>query len=234
MAITHDSTSLFLEPLLGTDKNNPVFSVYRNGQENKIYLYYGLELLEVIPDQRDHPRLKLMVAQLFNAGVKGTTLIEVFQFDRKTIKSWADALLSGDPERLVRVLEGRRAGRKLTTEVKSFVRFRFQAIYPENRATYSKQIREEILEVFGLSISSEALRPLFNEFKAEMEVSTVPVNAGHSSTPTQTHTGLEPDNETSPQVADAAQTAPDPVPAGLSPFLEDTLDDLKKTKSPSN
>lgn len=49
MAITHDSTSLVLEPLLGTDKNNPVFSVYRNGQENKIYLYYGLELLEVIP-----------------------------------------------------------------------------------------------------------------------------------------------------------------------------------------
>ena len=103
MAITHDSTSLVLEPLLGTDKNNPVFSVYRNGQENKIYLYYGLELLEVIPDQRDHPRLKLMVAQLFNAGVKGTALIEVFRFDRKTIKSWADALLNGNPERLVRV-----------------------------------------------------------------------------------------------------------------------------------
>lgn len=227
MAITHDSTSLVLEPLLGTDKNNPVFSVYRNEQENNIYLYYGLELLEVIPDQRDHPRLKLMVAQLFNAGVKGTALVEVFHFDRKTIKSWADALLSGDPERLIRVLEGRSAGRKLTTEVKAFVRFRFLAIYPENRATYSKQIREEVLEVFGLSLSSEALRPLFNEFKAEMETS---ISGVPSADPGQTQTGLEPNIEAKPPAAMAAQITPDPAPAGRSPFLEGSLADQKKTK----
>jgi len=169
MATANESTTLALEPLLGTDKRNPVFSVYRNRDENNLYLYYGLELLEIIPDQPNHPRLKLMVAQLFNARVKGITLTEVFGFDRKTIKSWADALLSGDPERLVRVLEGRSARRKLTTEVKAFVKFRFQAIYPDDKATYSKRIREEIAEVFSVSLSSEALRPLFNECKAEMQ-----------------------------------------------------------------
>lgn len=173
-----------------------------------------------------------MVAQLFNAGVKGTALIEVFRFDRKTIKSWADALLSGDPERLVRVLEGRSAGRKLTTEVKAFVRFRFQAIYPENRATYSKQIREEILEVFDLSISSEALRPLFNEFKAEMEAS---INGGGGGDPAQTQTGLEPNNEAEQPAARAAQTTPDPAPTAPTPFLEGAFgEDPKKTKSTSN
>jgi len=169
MATPLHSSSLALEPILGTDKDNPVFSVYRNTSENKIYLYYGLELLEVIPDQNDHPQLKLMVAKLYNAKVKGITLTEVFGFDRKTIKSWADALVSGDPERLIRVLEGRSAGRKLTTEIKAFARFRFESIYPDDKATYSKRVREEIAQVFDVSISSEALRPLFNEIKAEMQ-----------------------------------------------------------------
>lgn len=178
-----------LEPIIGTDKKNPVFQVYRDsgdgdGDGGKIYLYYGMELLEVVPDERDHPALKLMIAKLYNAKVKQTTLTEVFGYDRKTMQNWGEALLSGDPERLVRVLEGRAAGRKLTTEVKAFVRFRFEAIYPDNKATYSKQIRREIEEVFDISISSEALRPIFNELKSAMGVSP-DANTGQSNATAQ-------------------------------------------------
>lgn len=225
MAVTgnFDNHALSLEPIIGTDKRNPVFQVYRDSGGSKIYLYYGLELLEVIPDDRDHPRFKLMIAQLFNAKVKQTTLTEVFGYDRKTMQNWGEALLSGDPERLIRVLEGRSAGRKLTTEVKAFAKFRFEAIYPDNKATYSKQIRREIEEVFGLSISSEALRPIFTELKANMP------GAADENTP---QTASHPRNSTAEN-----ETGPDPdIPgpaANLEPAGADDQpgpsDDLKKT-----
>jgi hypothetical protein len=203
MAVTGnlDNHALSLEPIIGTDKKNPVFQVYRDSDSDggKIYLYYGLELLEVIPDDRDHPRFKLMIAQLYNAKVKQTTLTEVFGYDRKTMQNWGEALLSGDPERLIRVLEGRGAGRKLTTEVKAFAKFRFEAIYPDNKATYSKQIRREIEEVFGISISSEALRPIFNDLKARMqetadESTPEPGADAADSTGTEDETGPDPAN----------------------------------------
>lgn len=106
-----------------------------------------------------------MLAELYNAGVKVKTLTETFCFARTTIKRWADALASGDPQRLIQALSGPGPKRKLTTEVISFVRMRFNQIYSVNKYDYSKQIRAEIKEVFELSISAETLRPLFGKLK---------------------------------------------------------------------
>ncbi len=163
-----------LQLFLGTDKANPVFSVYHDNKTDTLHLYYGLELLEVVPNDRENVRYKLMIAQLYNAGVKAVKLTEVFGFDRKTMKKWAEALREGNVEKLMYVLAGRRDCRKLTVEIKAFIRFRFQCVYPEQKRSYSSLIRQEVQEVFGVSLSSETTRTLFNELKKKLLKETQP------------------------------------------------------------
>ena len=137
-----------LQEIIGTDKRNPCLSVCRDAGNRELHVYYGAELFEIVPDDRNDTRFKLMVAHLFNAGVKVKALAEVFTVDPKTMRHWGLALNSGDPGRLAEALAGREGRRKLTPEVEAFVRFRFKAIYPQDRYTYSSRIREEIREVF--------------------------------------------------------------------------------------
>ena len=85
-----------------------------------------------------------MVARLYNAGVNAVKLKEAFGADRKTMQCWGDALKSGEVERLVRVLAGREARRKLNPKIRTFVRMRFPCIDRENPSAYSQQMRAEI------------------------------------------------------------------------------------------
>jgi hypothetical protein len=163
-----DPSSL-LQPVLGTDKRNPIFSVCRQaGTPPSLHVYYGAELLEVVPEDRQHPAFKLLVARLYNAGVKGSALQGSFKVDRKTMQRWGQALQSGEAEQLVRALAGRGGHRKLTPEIQSFVRMRFAEIYDQSRAGYSQRLRAEIQRVFGVRLSGECLRPLLNCLRAEL------------------------------------------------------------------
>ncbi|MGK0184688.1 MAG: hypothetical protein ACI9R3_000462 [Verrucomicrobiales bacterium] len=155
-----------LQAILGTDKKNPMFAVYRDEQKRELHIYYGFELLEVVPDDKTSPRFKLMVAQLYNAGVKGITLVEVFKVDPKFMRRWGRALKSGDPETLIKALQGR-GPRKLTPEIKAYIKRRFPILYEENPHNYSSRLRKEIFEIFNVRISGEGLRLHFHELKAQ-------------------------------------------------------------------
>lgn len=156
-----------LQQILGTNKKNPVFSVSQHSQTKCYHVYYGLELFEVVPADQEDTRFKLMVAHLANVGVSRSALHDAFGLDPRTIKKWAEALKSGDAETLTRALAGRQAGRKLTPLVEHYVRLRFASIYRINRRSYSRAMRGELKELFGLEISSETLRPLFAELKTQ-------------------------------------------------------------------
>jgi hypothetical protein len=133
-----------------------------------LHVYYGAELLEVMPEDRQHPAFKLLVARLYNAGVKGSALQRSFKVDRKTMQRWGQALQSGDAEQLVRALAGRGGHRKLTPEIRSFVRVRFAEIYDQSRAGYSQRLRAEIQRVFRVQLSGECLRPLLKSLRTEL------------------------------------------------------------------
>ncbi|MBC8457744.1 MAG: hypothetical protein H8D67_07105 [Deltaproteobacteria bacterium] len=158
-----------LQQILGTDKKNPVFTIYRDAKEQILHVYYGGKLLEKVPDDKRHPEFKLLLARLSNSGVKATVLERVFGVDHKTMKRWGSALTSGDPELLMRVLAGRGANRKLSLEIRSYIEMRFPIIYQETRYEYSKRMREEIERVFGKKVSGETIRPLLKVVK-EKEV----------------------------------------------------------------
>lgn len=154
-----------LQQILGTDKRNPCFTVFQDPEGKELLLFYGCELLEKLPADRNHAQYKLMVARLYNAGINGVRLRETFGVDAKTMRKWGRALESGDADQLAHALAGRQACRKFSIEIQSFIRMRFEQIYQENKRSYSKAILEEVKEVFNVELSSETLRPLLGELK---------------------------------------------------------------------
>jgi transposase len=157
--------STVLEAIIGTDKRNPLFTIYRQLEKKEIHVYYGAALLEILPDDRDSAQIKHLVGRLYNAGVSAKRLTEVFNYSFHTIQRWGHAIQTGDMPTIIRCFDGQGAPRKLTKEIESYIRHRFPNIYNKSKRDYSQQLRTEIKEVFQIDISSETLRPLFGELK---------------------------------------------------------------------
>jgi len=117
--------------LLGTDKRNPVFAVYQDDSGDRLLVFYGFELIEIVNNDSADPAFKLLLARLYNAKVKLSALCESFQVDAKTIRRWGKALLQGDAAELIRVLEGRGVCHKLTPAVENFARLRWPHLVAE-------------------------------------------------------------------------------------------------------
>ena len=163
--------------ILGTDKRNPLFTVYEAEEpEPKLHVYYGLELLEVISAKRSDPSFKMLVGRLANAGVSQRVLQQTFTVDRKTIQRWGRALRSHNAQELVRVLEGRRANRKLTPEIQAYVRVRWPDLVGGGLYGIGKRLRQEIQRVFGVKLSQETLRPLLGELRRSSAATASPVS----------------------------------------------------------
>jgi hypothetical protein len=110
---------------------------------------YGLEVLEVVPNDPRSPAYRLLGARLYNAGLRVRTLEGVFGLDRKTLRKWGLALRSGDRKWLAEVVAGRSGRRKLTLAMESYMRFRWLALRAERRRDYRRRV------VFRLAMRSE-------------------------------------------------------------------------------
>ena len=123
---------LFLSP----DKSNPVFSLYGDEGKKSIYVSYGVELKEVVPDDSEHMAFKMMVGRLYNAKVRVATLENVFDVNRKTSRSWGHAILSRDANELEGVLPRRGVSRKRTPAIDKYVRRRWAQLQSEGCVDY--------------------------------------------------------------------------------------------------
>ena len=151
--------------ILGTDKRNPLFTVYADEDQEQLHVYYGLELLEVVPGDRNDPNFKMLVGRLYNAGLSLRVLQRTFQVDPKTIQRWGRALCGRDAEELIRVLAGRRTARKLTAQIEAYVRARWPDLSRAGTYGIGKQLRREIRSVFNVKLSQETLRPLLGKLR---------------------------------------------------------------------
>jgi hypothetical protein len=156
-----------LQLILPTDKRNPSFSLYLTTDEQAIHVFYGLELLEVVPADREHTAYKMLVARLYNAGLRVRTLAEVFQLDPKTMRAWGRALRSRDPALLQRMVLGPEAGRKRTAAIDGYVRQRWPQLLGEGCRNYREKLQQEIERIFDTRLSGETLRLLMAQIKTE-------------------------------------------------------------------
>jgi hypothetical protein len=171
--------------LLGTDKRNPVFAVYEDDSGERLLVFYGFELIEIVNNDSADPAFKLLLARLYNAKVKLSALCESFQVDPKTIRRWGKALRQGDPAELVRVLEGRGVCHKLTPAVENFARLRWPHLVAERSYGAVGRLLLEIQSVFNLEISRSGLQGLIRILKGgpAAEESSLPEEESPSSLP---------------------------------------------------
>lgn len=185
----------YLQPILGTSAKNKVFSVHQNRQAKHYHVYYGLELFDVVPNDKEDIRFKLMVAHMHIIGFSLTALQDAFTVDPRTIKKWSTALKSGSAEKLQKALVGLGSNRKLTEQIEQFVRMRFEGIYSQDRYRYSIKIRQEIKRVFNEEISSETLRGLLKELKEQYNETALKSNNAEGDDPDNSEREQEDDQE---------------------------------------
>ena len=172
-----------LQLILPTDKTNPAFTIYATTDERFLHVYYGLELLEVLPVDRAHPAYRLLVARLYNAGLRVQTLAEVFGIDPKTMRRWGRALRSSDPALLEHMLLGPEVARKRTAAIDAYVRQRWPALRREGIRNYREVLQQEIASIFEINLSGETLRIMMGEIKtgpcpaASSEIAAAPAEA---------------------------------------------------------
>lgn len=243
-----------LQQILGTNKKNRTFSVHKHSLTGHLHVYYGLELFEVVPDDKEDTRFKIMVAHLRNAGAKLSELQDAFHVDPRAVNLWSDALKSGSADRIAKALAGQKGGRKLTPQIAHYIRVRFPVIYADDRYTYSSKIRREVEEIFQTKLCGETLRPLFSQLKDEFNHRSTPrrdepqapavtdETARHDVSPTaqsaneavsKTSQQAGPDMEAAPS-GDAPQRAPEtgPVPqAAAEPPTEEGGDGHPQPRS---
>ena len=179
--------------ILGADKRNPLFTVYgweEDDGEEQLHVYYGLELLEVVPADRNAPTFKMLLGRLYNAGLNRRVLQETFGVDLKTIQRWAAALRSPDAEELVQVMEGRQAARKLTPQIEAYVRARWADLSRSGTYGIGKRLRQEIESIFAVKLCQETLRPLAGGVKASRGAQHADDAGGVGSVPITTADGL--------------------------------------------
>ena len=60
-----------LQLILGPDKRNPCFCLYVDAAEKEIHVYYGLAVLEGVPNDPRSPAYRLLGARLYNRFLGG-------------------------------------------------------------------------------------------------------------------------------------------------------------------
>ena len=145
--------------ILPTDKRNPCFTLYATEDQQSIRVFYGLELIEVVPDDPDQMAFKMLAGRLYNAGVLVAKLEEVFKADRKTIRAWGDAIVSRDPELLARVLLGRGVNQKRTPAIDHYVARRWPELLAEGCPNYRATLIRDIDSIEDQPDSSKCFPP---------------------------------------------------------------------------
>jgi hypothetical protein len=225
-----------LQLILGTDKRNPAFCLYTDAAEQALHVYYGLELLEVVPNDRASPAFRLLAARLYNAGLRVATLVALFGLDPKTLRTWGRALRSGDRDWLARVLDGRWGRRKLTPALESYVRYRWPLLRAQGVRDFRQRLRTELARVFGVKVAGETLRPLLRQLRAaegsgpNPKPEVAPAESGPAADPSATETNSA---RAPAGPAPACLGATHEPPTLLTPLLPLAFTPLAETSSAS-
>mgnify|MGYP001566821115 CR=1 FL=1 len=219
--------------ILGTDKRNPLFTVYVEEEQEKerLHVYYGLELLEKVSADRDDPNFRMLVGRLSNAGLNRRVLAETFQVDPKTMRKWGRALVCGDAQQMLRGLGGVRARRKVTVEMEAYVRTRWPELTAQRTYGAMVQLCREIHTVFRVKLAPRTLRPIIRGLKggeklaqassvgsAAPPVGAPGVEAGVEEQTTGRRLPEAPETEPAPQAVSSAvrESVADSVDGGVS------------------
>jgi hypothetical protein len=73
-------------------------TIFLSQSERDLLVYLGVALLERVENNRNRFAYKMLIGRLVNAGVRRDKLKRQFKHDSRTMKKWAEALKSDDPD----------------------------------------------------------------------------------------------------------------------------------------
>jgi predicted nucleic acid-binding Zn-ribbon protein len=143
-------------------------TIFLSASERDLLVYLGVALLERVEYNPNQFAYKMLIGRLVNAGVALAKLNGQFKHDSRTMKKWAEALKSDDPDVIVRAFAGRGPLPKVIGPMIRLVKMRYLSLKGVVR-NYRQIIAREVEECFGETISRETLRHLFNLARKEQE-----------------------------------------------------------------
>ena len=213
-----------LQPLLGTDKHNPCFTLSTPAdQPDDLHVFYGLELLERVDRAKQPIPYRMLLGRLYNAQVNATKLMAAFKVGRQSLRRWGNGLKESDGDQMVAALAGVGAHTKVTALIDRFIRARFHQIYAVNHYNYNQLLRAEVAACFGVKLSAERVRQIIKQEKAAIPSSQA-VAPATEAPEERAVTGLK--NGTEKVPGDASENRPDSCDS--APVLRLTEDDNRK------
>ena len=167
-----------LQLVLAGDKGVATdLTIFLSASERDLLVYLGVALLERVEYNPNQFAYKMLIGRLVNAGVALVKLTRQFKHDSRTMKKWAEALKSDDPDVIVRAFAGRGPLPKVIGPMIRLVKMRYLNLKGVVR-NYRQIIAREVAECFGETVSRETLRHLFNLARKEQEVAATDGNDG--------------------------------------------------------
>ena len=158
-----------LQLVLAAGKGNTTdLTVFLSASEHALFVYLGLALMERVDSAPNQFAYKMLVGRLVNAGIPLEELKRKFKHDSRTMKRWAEALKSNDPDWIIRAFAGRGYLPKLIGPMIRMVKMRYLQLRDTVR-NYRQVIAREVKECFGVKVSRETLRRLFAVAREEQE-----------------------------------------------------------------
>ena len=155
--------------LAGCKGTTTDLTVFLSDKERALFVYLGLALMERVDADPNQFAYKMLVGRLVNANTPFEELKRHFNHDPRTMKRWAQALKSTDPEQIMQLFSGRGGVPKVVDPMIRMVKMRY--LHLRNRVrNYRQMIADEVKECFGESISRETLRQLFVIAREEQEL----------------------------------------------------------------
>lgn len=138
-------------------------SLFLSEDGSDILAFLGVALLERIRCCPQQLQYKMLIGRMVNAGHRLSELRRQFGHDARTMKQWAAALQSDDPEFIVRVFSGRSRGRKMTPAAARYAARRYRGLLLRGETSYREKIRCELSDYFGIEVCGEVLRRIFRD-----------------------------------------------------------------------
>jgi hypothetical protein len=179
-----------MQGVIGVDKKKSFIHIAKSSDEKAIHVYIGFALFETIPNDPASFSFRYLVARLAKSGFSFSAIATAFDLDWRTVKRYRDILATSQSDQMLfdRLIGYHHKNTKITSEVEAYILARFRRIYPNNRKDYNQQLRKEVQQEFGATLSPEALRrliaPIRKELKAPVSVQKVcePANAQTAAT----------------------------------------------------
>ena len=110
---------------------------------------------------------RCMLARLYKAGLKLKSLVDVFDLDPKTIRSWGAALKSRDPARIQSMLFGPHAARKRSEAIEGYVAKRLPELLAQKCRDFRATLQREIERFYDTRLAGESLRIMIVNLKSK-------------------------------------------------------------------